>query len=29
LVWTVLRSQAKLVTVNPPTFLRSPLGYAA
>jgi len=29
LVWTVLRSLTKLVTMNPPTFLRSPLRYAA
>ena len=29
LVWSVPRSLAKLVTTNPPTFLRSPLNYAA
>jgi transposase len=29
LAWTVLRSLAKLLTVNPPIFLRSPLRYAA
>jgi len=29
LVWSVPRGLAKLVTTNPPTFLRSPLNYAS